>query len=205
MNSQTRWTVLCEWDPSRWWVITVEGVDGGFSQCRRLDQAAQNAAEVIKLMTGQTVSPDQISVKPAFPGPAGDLARQAHESRESAIAAEQSAVKVTRDAVAALRAEKLPMRDVGALVGLTFQRVHQLLGSSSQSLARQAAKAASTGSEGKAAAPAGSTTGRRSRRSSATAPGRTRSTARPKTAGPAGPPRQLADSPYHADRPWPEN
>lgn len=185
MNTQTRWTARCEWDPSRWWVITVEGVDGGFSQCRRLDQAAQNAAEVIKLMTGQAVSPDQISVKPVFPGPAGDLARQARESRESATAAEQSAVTVTREAVAALRAQKLPMRDVGALIGLTFQRVHQLLSGSNQSLERQALKAVSAGAERKAAAPSGSTPGRPTRRASATTQVRSRSRARPKTVGPA--------------------
>lgn len=62
--------VIAEWYPTGWWVVTVPDVPGAVTQCRRLDQVAGDAAEVIEIQTGETVDPADLSIEPRLPGEA---------------------------------------------------------------------------------------------------------------------------------------
>lgn len=118
--------VNAEWDTTGWWVVTVPDVPGAITQCRRLDQVPDEAAEIIEIQTGEEVKPGDLDVRPSLPGEAGEIAASARLLRAEAQALKNRAEDSTKAAVQALRAQGFPLRDIGALTGITFQRAQQL-------------------------------------------------------------------------------
>ena len=113
-----------------WWAITVPELAGVFSQAKRLDQVESQAREAIAMMLDideTAVEPLEIHVTP--PATASDLLENLRTSVTVAAKAEAKAARIRLEAALALRAEGLPMRDVGRLIGVSHQRVHQLLSS----------------------------------------------------------------------------
>lgn len=119
--------VDAEWDDTGWWVVTVPDVPGAVTQCRRLEQVAADAAEVIEIQTGDAVDPASLDVRPCLPGKAGEAAAEARRLRAEAEALNRQATEHTRTAVALLHERGFPLRDIGALTGITYQRAHQLV------------------------------------------------------------------------------
>lgn len=119
--------VNAEWDSTGWWVVTVPDVPGAITQCRRLDQVPADAAEVIEIQTGDEVKPGDLDVRPTLPGDAGELAAAARLLRVEAQALKNRSEESTRAAVLLLREQGFPLRDIGALTGITFQRAQQLV------------------------------------------------------------------------------
>ena len=113
-----------------WWAITVPALVGVFSQAKRLDQVEDRAREAISLMLDvdeDDVGDLDVVVTP--PARVADLLETLEESVAAADEATRSAVAVRREIAELLRAEGLPMRDVGELIGVSHQRVSQLLAS----------------------------------------------------------------------------
>jgi predicted RNase H-like HicB family nuclease len=113
-----------------WWAITVPALVGVFSQAKRLDQVEDRAREAISLMMDvdeDDVGDLDVAVTP--PARVADLLEALEESVAAADEATRSAVAVRREIAELLRAEGLPMRDVGELIGVSHQRVSQLLAS----------------------------------------------------------------------------
>ena len=111
-----------------WWAITVPELPGVFSQSRRLDQVEPMAREAIALMMDVDTSQiGSIVVDIVPPAPAAALIGKMNEALDAARQATESATSARRDAARALRADGLPMRDVGWLLGLSHQRVSQIL------------------------------------------------------------------------------
>lgn len=111
-----------------WWAITVPELAGVFSQAKRLDQVESQTREAIAMMLdidATAVGPLEIHITP--PGAASDLLEHLKTSVTAAAEAEAKAARIRLEAAMALRAEGLPMRDVGRLIGVSHQRVHQLL------------------------------------------------------------------------------
>ena len=119
--------VNAEWDSTGWWVVTVPDVPGAITQCRRLDQVPVDAAEVIEIQTGEDVKPADLDVQPALPGDAGEVAAEARLLRVEAQTLKNRAEESTKVAVRLLRAQGFPLRDIGVLTGITFQRAQQLV------------------------------------------------------------------------------
>ncbi len=115
-----------EWDDDGWWVITAPDVPGAISQCRRLDQAAENIAEAISLMVDQDVSPDHVTVDWDVSGAAGELAHQASELREKAERLAAEASEKAKIAVVELRGRKFSYRDIGVMTKMSYQRAQQI-------------------------------------------------------------------------------
>ncbi len=113
-----------------WWAITVPELSGLFSQAKRLDQVESQAREAIAMMLDidkTAVGDLEIHVTP--PGTATDLLETLKVTMAEAAEAEGKAARLRHEAALALRAEGLPLRDVGRLIGVSHQRVHQLLSS----------------------------------------------------------------------------
>lgn len=111
-----------------WWAITVPELPGVFSQARRLDQVETMAREAIALMLD--VDADQIGrieVEVVPPLRAAALIGTMNDALETAREATETAASARREAAKVLRADGLPMRDVGRLLGLSHQRVSQIL------------------------------------------------------------------------------
>jgi predicted RNase H-like HicB family nuclease len=116
-----------------WWAVDVPEVPGVFTQARRLDQVAAEVADAVAVMLDvdpSTVELDQLVVNLAADSKAAAaldatvaqaraLARQAEDAQRAAGAA-------MRAAVATLRNKGLSVRDVGAVLGVSHQRVAQL-------------------------------------------------------------------------------
>jgi predicted RNase H-like HicB family nuclease len=110
----------------KWWAITIDGVKGAHSQAKRLDQVESNAREVIALMTDEDPETFEVEVVHELPdewrevlehylalsNEVGDMHRRLAEAQD---------FTVTR-----LIDSGLTVRDVGTIMGLSFQRVAQV-------------------------------------------------------------------------------
>lgn len=111
----------------RWWAIRFPTMPTVFSQCRRLEQVDEFAREAIALALD--CDPRSVTLDVHVEPPA-DLADLIAESVEAFTAAREANVRAaaTRAAAArALAANGFPTRDIGALLGISHQRVSQLL------------------------------------------------------------------------------
>jgi DNA-directed RNA polymerase specialized sigma24 family protein len=104
-----------------WWAIRVPEIDGLFTQARRLDQVPAMVIDAAALLG---VAVDDVTVVADLDIP---VVSEAIEARRVADAAAAEASSAMRQAVARLRAEGLTVRDVGALLGVSSQRVSQLV------------------------------------------------------------------------------
>lgn len=114
----------------RWWAISVPSLSGVFSQAKRLDQVEVTAREAIAMMLDIDeidVGPIEVDVTP--PAPVVDLLERLHSSLSVAHEATEAAAEARREAAKILREEGLPIRDVGALLGVSHHRISQILAS----------------------------------------------------------------------------
>jgi DNA-directed RNA polymerase specialized sigma24 family protein len=112
----------------QWWAIEVSDVAGGLhTQARRLDQVVSAVIDAVALVAD--VSPDAIEVDviPMLPEAEADLIESARTASQEAARAAERASRLSRQAVEQLRSEGLTVRDVGGLLGVSPQRVSQLL------------------------------------------------------------------------------
>ncbi len=112
----------------KWWAISVPSLSGVFSQAKRLDQIEETVREAIAMMLDSDeidVGPIEVDVTP--PAPVVDLLEQLHSSMSVAHEATEAAADARREAAKILREEGLPIRDVGVLLGVSHQRISQIL------------------------------------------------------------------------------
>lgn len=139
------YTVCALWENGQW-TITVPDLPGVFSMARRLDQVAANAREAISLMTDvdeAAVGIDVItwSVSDEDETSAARLARAAAELRRRSLDLESELNDRTRDAVEALRRDGFSYRDIGRMLGISYQRVQQLASSERREAREPASRA----------------------------------------------------------------
>jgi len=112
----------------RYWHLWVPEVERA-TQARHLREVETMARDLIALMTDQ--EPDTFDLRVQIQRPAHveqHLARAARY-REEVRRAQAAAVEELRKAAQELRAENMPLRDIGKLLEISPQRVHQLVGS----------------------------------------------------------------------------
>ncbi|HEY5245608.1 MAG TPA: type II toxin-antitoxin system HicB family antitoxin [Acidimicrobiales bacterium] len=111
-----------------WWALEVPEIPGVFSQARRLDQAEGMARDAIATMLD--IAPDsfEVEVVPIL-GLEATMALDAlAQAKDELARAQQQATVATAAAVSALAArDHLTMRDAGKVLGVSHQRVAQLL------------------------------------------------------------------------------
>ena len=120
----TTYTAICE-RVGHWWEVTVPGIDD-VTQVRRLDQVEESVHSLVHLMTG--VYPDDIRVEVHAPAGVDDEVARARQLREQAEQASASSVELSRDVAHRLAAEGLPLRDIGRILGVSYQRAAQFVG-----------------------------------------------------------------------------
>lgn len=101
-----------------------------FSQAKRLDQVETTAREAIAMMLDideSSVGLIEVAVTP--PAAVVDLMAELKNSVAIASEANHAAATTRRRVAQLLRDEGLPMRDVGELLGVSHQRVSQILAS----------------------------------------------------------------------------
>ncbi len=110
----------------QFWVIDVPDV--GVTQARTTAEAELMARDLISVML--EVPADTYAVTMHFIAPASVDAhlRRAEELRLTAAAAQSEAAAEVRRAAAELRAAGLGLRDIGKVMGVSYQRAGQLVG-----------------------------------------------------------------------------
>lgn len=112
----------------KWWMIAIPELDG-LTQARRLEDAPLMAREYIAVTLDRAI--DDVDVRVALVDVDGinvteALARLDAE-RAAADAARDRVADDTRRLATTLAAKKVPVRDIGAILGVSHQRAHQLV------------------------------------------------------------------------------
>lgn len=111
-----------------WWVLDVDGVSGAHTQSRRLDKAEAAISEVLSLLLNVSPTSFDVIVRPVLSAREEKALRDIVTARERLEAA--TAVISERQSQAArllVTDEGLSYRDTAILMGLSHQRVAQLL------------------------------------------------------------------------------
>jgi predicted RNase H-like HicB family nuclease len=111
-----------------WWAIEVPELEGVFSQARRLDQIEYMARDAIAGVLD--VDPDSLDVvvEPELPS---EWREHLDELESIRVAADTLTAMVSvkmRETVRLLHDDQgLPLREIGAVLGVSHQRIHQVL------------------------------------------------------------------------------
>jgi len=110
----------------RWWVVEVPEL-GHTTQARRLDKVEEMVRSLIQMFTDDDPSGATVTADVAF---ADDNTRVevelARDSRTRAAAAQREATERQARAARLLSAQGFSVRDIGVLLGLSYQRAQQL-------------------------------------------------------------------------------
>jgi hypothetical protein len=111
----------------RWWLISVPQIDG-VTQARRYADIEKMARDLIAITLDVRLS--EVAVDVTFGDidgvPVASRIQTIASEKEKAAQLEQDAAAQTKTLVRELVAHNVPLRDIGAMLGLSFQRVHQL-------------------------------------------------------------------------------
>lgn len=111
-----------------WWAISVPDLRGVFSQTKRLNRVEATAREAIAMMLDIEESEvGNIDVQVQPPQEVAGLLDELHHSVSVAEEASATAARARREAAKLLRDAGFPMRDIGQLLGVSHQRVSQIL------------------------------------------------------------------------------
>ena len=119
------YTAFCR-RSGRWWAVSVPEVKGAHTQVRRLDQVDAAVREVLALMLDAPASSFAITLDVRPPKSAQRVIRDAVTLRHKAEALDATVARKTDEAVAAMLASGLTVRDCGELLGVSPQRISQL-------------------------------------------------------------------------------
>ena len=126
MAALKRYTVRAR-RSGKWWALDAEGLRGVHTQVRRIDQAEDMARDAIAGVLD--IAPDsfEVVVLTEVPGTVRAIVEQATEARSQAARAQDEAAHLTREAARRLVEEGLTVRDAGVLLGVSHQRIAQLV------------------------------------------------------------------------------
>ncbi len=111
-----------------WWAVRVAELPGVYTQARRLDGVAAMTRDAVALMLDSAPDAFDVAVEPALGSDATDLVERVRASRIEAERAAEVAAELLRLAVERLLAAGLSIRDIGAILGLSHQRIAQVSG-----------------------------------------------------------------------------
>ncbi len=112
----------------RWWLVTVEGI--GVTQARRIAEAELMARELIAVTLDIPLGDVAVDVHVISAGPVHEVDRRAsaiRAARTQAEALDREASEESEELARELLAQDVPLRDIGAILGVSHQRAHQLV------------------------------------------------------------------------------
>jgi len=111
----------------QWWTVAVPSVDG-VTQARRLTDVEQMVRELVAVSLDMPLADVAVDVQVQRVGDVdveADLAA-IRADRARAAELERAASDRARTLARALAAQHVPLRDIGAVMGVSHQRAHQL-------------------------------------------------------------------------------
>ncbi|HEY3447279.1 MAG TPA: hypothetical protein VGK67_12980 [Myxococcales bacterium] len=113
-------------DPEGWWIVQVPSVPGCHTQGRTIEQGVRRISEALELFD---VNPKKVRLVRVFdlPKAAREAVERTAEARKRAEKEQERAQSALREAARKLAALGVSLRDAGELLGLSHQRIQQLL------------------------------------------------------------------------------
>lgn len=124
----TKLTALAE-RGTGWWVVEVPEIDGLFTQARSLSQIPAMVKDAAALMTGEPEESFEVEVSPVISPEIRAHIEEAQRLFDEANQVKHSAAEESRKAARELATSGMTLRDVGAVLGVSYQRAHQLVSS----------------------------------------------------------------------------
>ncbi|MCL2782673.1 MAG: hypothetical protein FWD80_01660 [Propionibacteriaceae bacterium] len=110
----------------KWWTLQCHEFPGALSQVTRLDQAAGMIREAIAFVAQVPADSFDIEVIPVLPEAFLREQKAMVEARDQSRMLNSKAAQYARSAVKVLVDAGLPVRDVGTIMGVSYQRAAQL-------------------------------------------------------------------------------
>jgi DNA-directed RNA polymerase specialized sigma24 family protein len=110
----------------KWWVLESEEA-GSVSQCRTLAQVDEEMREAIAYQLGIPEDSFTVDVEVVLPEAYEDEMTRSEQLREEAAQASHEAVEARRRAAKELQELHMSVRDIGQVMGVSYQRAHQLV------------------------------------------------------------------------------
>ena len=129
MVEEVRYTSTAVRDGDLWRVQSVD-YPAAMSLVTRLGDAAEHQREAIAFVAEVPASEIEVDVVPELPATFREHDERAHALREQAATASAAAAAEARAAARALRDAGFPLRDIGTILGVSYQRAHQLVSAS---------------------------------------------------------------------------
>jgi hypothetical protein len=112
----------------RYWLVHVVELNR-WTQARTLSEVEPMARDLIATMAGVATDSFDLATDIALPDEVTTHLKQAEQLREQSREAQASAAAEVRQAARLLSEQGMSLRDVGAALGVSYQRAHQLLSS----------------------------------------------------------------------------
>ena len=109
------------------WTVELEEEPRVHTWGKTVDQALVRMREAAALWFQVAENQIELIPRPMLPKTTAQTVERARRAREQARSADRLAVEQTRKAAAALTRRGISMRDTAAILGISHQRVHQLL------------------------------------------------------------------------------
>jgi predicted RNase H-like HicB family nuclease len=123
-----QYVIRFEMDEEGWWIATARDVQGCHTQGRSLRQARTRIREALSLFVGDAAAEKAELVEEiAPPREVAPLVERYRSAKDRAEAEHLHAQEALKDAVAGLVSASLTVRDAGEILGLSHQRVQQLV------------------------------------------------------------------------------
>jgi hypothetical protein len=113
----------------RWWIVRVPAIDQ-VTQARRLSEVTKAARELIAVTLDVPMSKVSALVRVERVGDIEDVTGRAEAIRKEHARADELALRAqdgSKELARKLAGAHVPMRDIGELLGVSHQRVHQLI------------------------------------------------------------------------------
>lgn len=109
-----------------WWVAVVSGLPGAATEARRLSQLETEVRDLIAGLTDSDEDAFELDWTYDLPSELARPVREFVEARTRRQTAERDYAVAQEQAVNALTAEHVSVRDAAELLGLSYQRVAQI-------------------------------------------------------------------------------
>lgn len=111
------------------WLVQCHQHPAVHSTVRLLSQAVEQQRLAIATFLGVPEAWITVDVKPVVPAVVEEHLARARKFRQEAAWANHAAAQESRAAARALTDAQLSLRDIGTILGVSFQRAHQLVNS----------------------------------------------------------------------------
>ena len=128
MTRTKHYVAVYERDPeSDAWLVSIKGIPGCHTYGRTLRQAEIRIREALALWLDR--EPETLEITPQWPADVAMLATEVSKARRAASKSAQTAGSTTAQAAKKLDRMGLSRRDTADVLGISHQRVQQLLAS----------------------------------------------------------------------------